>query len=239
MIMQTEVAPVKNIRLLFDAYAIVDAADSSTERMLLLSGATGTGKTTAAIHLMNETGALYVQASPAWTLTSMYRAIAHAIGVELKGRAADLEQVIVGEMGRKGRALIVDELDHLLLPGASATLRMLEALRSLHDQSGMPILLIGMDQIERKLRARQQLFRRIYQTVNFTDLDREDMRIVADALCPVPIADDWLDALHTATKGRISYVNNNIQKARHRAKSSRWPEITLAAWGGPLFHVGK
>lgn len=234
-----KVAPVKNIQRLFDAYAVVEAADSSAERMVLLNGSTGTGKTTAAIHLMNQTGALYVQASPAWTLTSMYRAIATAIGVDVRGRAADLETLIVDDMNKKGRPLIVDELDHLLLPGASTTLRMLEALRSLHDQTGMPVIMIGMDQIERKLRTREQLFRRIFQSVKFTDLDFDDMRIVADELCATPIADDWLEALHTATKGRISYVSNNIVKAAARAKSSRWEVVDLAHWGAPLFNVGK
>lgn len=237
--MKHGIALVKNIQRLLDAYAVVERADSSAERMVLLSGATGTGKTTAAIHLMNQTGALYVQATPAWTLTSMYRAIATAIGVEPKGRAADLESLIVAEMGKKGRALIIDEVDHLLLPGAATTLRMLEALRSLHDQAGMPVIMIGMDQIERKLRAREQLFRRIFQLVRFTDLDRPDVRTVAETLCPIPIADAWLDALHVATKGRISYVSNNIERAAYRAKSSRWSEITLDLWGGPLFTVGK
>ena len=237
--MNREIAAVKNIQQLFAAYAVVDGADSTAERMLLLHGPTGTGKTTAAIHLMNHTGAVYVMASPAWSLTSMYRAIAAALGIEPKGRAADLEQLITVEMAKKGRPLIIDEVDHILLPGAHATLRMLEALRSIHDQSGMPIVMIGMHQIERKLRAREQLFRRICQSVPFTDLDRDDTRVVADTLCPVPIADDWLDALHTATQGRISYVSKNILRARHRAKSSRWPEVTLDAWGGPLFAVGK
>ena len=237
--MKSRTALVKNLQRLLDAYAIVENAEPGAERMVLLNGPTGTGKSTALLHLMNQTNGIYTEASPAWTLTSMYRAIVTAIGIEPRGRNADLENAIVDEMGRHSRPLLVDEIDHILLPGATTTLRMLEALRSLHDKSGLPIIMVGMDKIEQKIRLREQLARRIFQWVTFTDLDRDDARIVADTLSDVPIADDWLDALFEKTRGRISYISHNIKKARARARSNRWAEINLAVWGGAIFIVNK
>jgi DNA transposition AAA+ family ATPase len=237
--MKTRVALVKNIQRLLDAYAIVENAEPGSERMVLLNGATGTGKSTALLHLLNQTNGIYTEASPAWTLTSMYRRIMTAIGQEPRRLNIDMEEIIIDTMGRHTRPLFIDEIDHILLPGATTTLRMLEALRSIHDKSGMPIVMVGMDKIEQKLRTREQLTRRIFQWVTFTDLDRDDARIVADTLCDVPIADDWLDALFEKTKGRISYLSHNIKKARIRARSNRWQEINLAVWGGPLFVVNK
>lgn len=235
--MKSKVALVKNIQALQDAYTSVENAELGAERIVLLHGATGTGKSTAVIHLMNRTNAIYVEASPAWTLASMYRAIVTAIGADPKGSAADLETYIVGEMGKKDRPLFIDEIDHILLPGAATALRMLEAIRSLHDKSKMPVVMIGMDRIEQKIRLREQLARRVNQWVKFLDLDRDDARIVADTLCDVPINDDWLDALFVATKGRISYITANVKKARQRARANRWSEVTLALWGGPTFQI--
>jgi hypothetical protein len=63
--------------------------------------------------------------------------------------------------------------------------------------------------------------------------------VVADTLSDIPIADDWLDALFTATKGRISYLSINIAAARRRAKASRWEVIDLSRWGTKLFVVGR
>ena len=237
--MKSKVALVKNIQRLLDAYGVVETAEAGAERMVLLHGATGTGKSTALLHLMNQTDAIYVEASPAWTLNSMYRAIVAAIGADPRGRSADLERYIVEEMGKRSRPLFVDEIDHILLPGATSTLRMLEALRSIHDKSRMPIVMVGMDRIEQKIRLREQLARRVFQWVKFTDLDRDDARTVADTLCDIPIADDWLDAVFAATKGRISYISHNIKKARVRARSNRWAEINLEAWGGNIFVVNK
>lgn len=235
--MKPKVALVKNIQALKDGYAAVENAELGSERIVLLHGATGTGKSTAVVYLMNQTNAIYVEASPAWTLTSMYRAIVSSIGLNPLGRAADMERQIIDEMLYKDRPLFIDEIDHILLPGAATALRMLEAIRSLHDKAQMPVVMIGMDKIEGKIRAREQLARRVHQWVQFTDLDLGDARIVADTLSDIPIADDWIEALFGQSKGRISKIAHNIKRARVRAKANRWDEINLARWGGPIFQI--
>lgn len=146
-----KVAPVKNVQALIAAYNAVEKREPGTDGMILLHGATGSGKTTAIGHLLNYTNAICVEASPAWSLGSMYRAILLEIGVDPKGRNADMEKFIADEMNKNRRPLFIDELDHLLLPGATTTLRMLEALRSIHDKSKMPVLMIGMDKIDQKI----------------------------------------------------------------------------------------
>ena len=234
-----KIANVKNIRAMLDAYDMVESAERGDERIVLLHGATGTGKSTALAHLLNETNGIYVEASPAWTLSSMYRDIVAAIGIEPKGRNADLERCITDEMSKKGRPLLIDEIDYLFLPGASTALRMLEVVHSLHDKAGMPVVMVGMDKIEGKIRSREQLSRRVHQWVQFNDLDREDVRIVANALCNIPINDDWLDALIEKTSGRMSYIAQNIKKARNRAQVKGWSEINLAVWGGSIFQVSQ
>lgn len=236
--MKPKVALVKNLQRLLDAFDAVEKREPGADGMILLYGATGAGKTTALTYLLNQTDAIYVEASPAWTLGSMYRAIVAEIGVEPKGHSADMERYIVDEMLTKGRPLFVDELDHLLLPGATTALRMLEALRSLHDKSHMPVVMVGMDKIEQKIKLREQLARRVFQWVKFTDLDRDDARIVADTLSDIPVADDWIDALFAATKGRISYLAHNVKAARRRAKANRWEQIDLAHWGPSVFVLG-
>lgn len=235
--MKPKVALVKNLQNLLNAYDAVEKREPGADGMILLYGATGVGKTTALGYLLNQTSAIFVEASPAWTLGSMYRAIVTEIGVEAKGRSADLERYIVDEMIKNRRPLFIDELDHLLLPGATTALRMLEALRSIHDKSKMPIVMVGMDKIEQKIKLREQLARRVFQWVKFVDLDLADARVVAETLSGIPVADDWLDALFAATQGRISYVSHNIKTAYRRAKTNRWDVIDMAHWGAPIFTV--
>ncbi|MFO1421214.1 MAG: AAA family ATPase [Candidatus Competibacteraceae bacterium] len=236
--MKSKIAMVKNLQRLLEAYEAVENRDPGADGMILLYGSTGVGKTTGLTYLLNQTDAIYIEASPAWTLGSMYRAIVAEIGVEPRGRSADLEKYIVDEMVTKTRPLFVDELDYLLMPGAKDTLRMLEALRSLHDKTRMPVVMVGMDKIEQKIKLREQLARRVFQWVKFGDLDLGDARILADTLSDIPVDERWLEALFTACKGRISYLSQNLKSARRRAKAGRWDAITLEHWGAPTFIVG-
>lgn len=243
--MKPTIAMVKNIEKLQDALDAIINRGAGVEGMCLAYGATGTGKSTALSYFVNRYHAIYVEASPSWTLTGMLGAIIRAMGVDPKLMegprltAADMEAFIVAEMMGKGRPLFIDELDHILLPGQSTTLRMLESLRSIYDKSRMPVVMVGMDKIDRKIALREQLARRIFVRVRFEDQDRGDVRQVADALCELPVADDWLDDLHTAVKGRIGYVVLNLALAERRAKGNRWDLIDRAHWKEATFITGR
>lgn len=237
--MRAKVAPVKNIARFAEALESVTDADHSSERMVLVHGATGVGKSTALAYFMNRFNAVYVEASPAWSLGSMLRAILAAMGQNARQRAADMEQQIVDELAGEGRPLFVDEMDYLFLPGQETSLRMLEALHSIHDKSRMPVVMVGMDKIDRKIKAREQIARRVFQWVEFCDLDREDARIAADALCDVYVEDDLLDALFAATQGRMGRMRLGLSQIERRAKSNGWDRITRAHWGDRPWQLGR
>lgn len=229
--MRPKIALVGNVRRFIDAYDAIEQRDIGIEGMCLVYGATGAGKTKALTYLMNQRNAIYAEASPSWTLTSMLATIVRALGAEPKGRAADMEAFIVDQMAIENRPLFIDELDHMLLPGQATTLRMLESLRSIYDKSKMPVVMVGMDKIDRKIRLREQLSRRIFQWIKFEDLNVEDARILADTCSEVRIADDWLTDAQTATQGRIGRLYAVIAHAERRAKANGWPEINKQLWG--------
>ncbi|WP_347279606.1 AAA family ATPase [Plasticicumulans sp.] len=233
--MRAETAIVKNIVRLDEAYEAVEQRDPGVEGMVLVYGATGAGKSTAIRRLQDRSNAIYTEASPSWSLQGMLRSIMFACGVDPKGRAADMEKYVVDHMMGENRPLIVDELDHLMLPGQSTTLRMLEALRSLYDKSGMPVVMVGMDKIDRKIKLREQLSRRIFQWVRFDDLDYEDIRTTADSLCEVAVADDLLDHLVRQVGARMGWIVPNLARIERRAKGNGWSEIDLAGWGDRPF----
>jgi len=237
--MKAVTAPVKNISRFSDAMEAVTTHAHRDERMVLIHGATGVGKSTALAYFMNRFNAIYVEASPAWSIGSMLRAIVLAAGHLPLRRAADMERQIVDEMMGEGRPLFIDELDYLFLPGQQTSLRMLEALHSIHDKSRMPVVMVGMDQIDRKLKLREQIARRIDQWVGFTDLDREDARTVADSLSEIAIEDDLLDRLFTETQGRMGRIRLGLAQAERFAKSKKWDRIDLDRWGNRAWNLGR
>jgi DNA transposition AAA+ family ATPase len=237
--MRAKIAAVKNIARLGDALdAVIDRSDG-TEGMVLVYGSTGVGKSTALAYYLNQYNAIYVEASPAWSLGSMLSAICLAMGHMPKGRAADLEKQITDEMMQAGRPLFIDELDHILLPGQGTSLRMLEALRSIYDKSRMPVVMSGMDKIDRKIKLREQLSRRVFQWVEFTDLDAEDVRITADTLLECHVADDLLADIVTVTQGRMGRLIPVLAQIDRRAKGNGWVEVTKALWGGKPWITGR
>jgi len=237
--MKSKIAGVKNITRLGDALDAVMTRGAGAEGMVLVYGASGVGKSTALAYYLNQFDAVYVEASPAWSLGSMYAAILGGMGIAAKGRAADMERQIVDEMSANNRPLFIDELDHVLLPGQGTTLRMLEALRSIYDKSRMPVLMCGMDKIDRKLKLREQLSRRIFQWVAFDDLDADDARVVADTLCEVGVADDLLADAFAATAGRMGRLVPVLAQIERRAKGNGWKTVDRQQWGGRPWHFGR
>lgn len=237
--MRAVVAPVKNISCLSSAMEAVTTQGHRDERMVLVHGATGVGKTTALAYFMNRFNAIYAEASPAWSIGSMLRAIVTAAGHLPKGRAADMERQIVDEMSGEGRPLFIDEMDYLFLPGQQTSLRMLETLHSIHDKSRMPVVMVGMDKIDRKLKLREQIARRIDQWVLFSDLDREDARAVADHLSEVQIENDLLDLLYAATQGRMGRIRLALAQVERLAKGKKWDRIDAERWGNRPWQLGR
>lgn len=229
--MRDRTAIVKNISTLLGSYNDTKERNSGEEGMIGVYGRTGAGKTTAIAYLINKLkndgdNPIWVEASPSWSLRSMLADICRACEIEPKGSSSDLVAMIKEQM-MTGRPLFVDEVDHMFLPGAETTLRMVEQIRALYDASKVPVVLIGMDKLRRKIRTREQLDRRITQWVEFVDLDADDIRTVANTLVEIPVADCFLDFVIEKAGSRVGWIVPALAQAERRAKGNGWPEITL------------
>ena len=232
--MRAVIAPVKNISRFSSAMEAVAANEHRDERMVLIHGATGVGKSTALAYFMNRFNAVYAEASPPGRLARCCAPSSPPPGIYPRGRAADMERQIVDEMMGEGRPLFIDEMDYLFLPGSKTSLRMLETLHSIHDKSRMPVVMVGMDKIDRKLKLREQIARRIDQWVLFSDLDRDDARAVADHLSEVHIENDLLDLLYAATQGRMGRIRLASRKSSGSPKGKNGIGSTLNAGESPM-----
>lgn len=233
--MRDKTAIVKNISALQGAINDALYRNSGEEGMVAMHGKTGSGKTTAISWLVsqlmnNDIRPIFVEASPSWSLRSMLADLCRACEIEPKGSSADMVAVVKEQM-MGGRPLIIDEVDHMFLPGQDTTLRMVEQVRALYDASKVPVVLIGMDKLRRKIKTREQLDRRITQWIEFRDLDAEDIRLVADTLVEIPVADDFLDFVIEKTGGRVGWLVPVLARAERRAKGNRWDEINMERWG--------
>lgn len=227
--MKKRLAIVKNVLSLQLAYESLASRDVGIPGMGLVHGFTGAGKTTAIAWLVNQTNSVYVRAQAAWTPTAMLGSIMRELSAQPLGSrqgSALMVAHIIEALGGASRALFVDEGDYLF-----QNLRMLETLRDIHDCAGVPVVIIGMEGIERRMTHRRQLARRISQWVQFLPADLADARTLADTVCEVDIDDDLLSVIHAEARGNVGLMTVGLARVEALAKANDWDRVCATQWG--------
>lgn len=236
--MQQKLAIVKNVLNLQTCYAALASRPGGLPGMMLVWGKSGAGKTTAVTWLANKIDAIFVRATAAWTQRAMLDQILADLEIDPpRGGSADRLVTIQGAMAESDRPLIVDEADYLMHPFGN--LKMLESLRDLHDQTGVPVILVGMEGVERKIVHRKQFSRRISHWVEFHPLDLSDARTLTDTVCEVHVIDDLLARLHGAAHGMIGDFTVGLARIEAFAKANHLDSIGLDRWGDRPFFLGN
>lgn len=232
--MRTKLAPTKNVAALQLAYEALAGRDQGVPGMGLVHGATGAGKTTAVAALVTRVQGVYVRATSSWTPASMLAKVMQELGATAMQRRADMLDFIAGRLTESQRPLFVDEADYLM--GQAA---MLDSLRDIHDLSGAPVVLIGMQGIAQRIVHRKQLAGRISHWVEFLASDLDDARVLTQTVCEVVIDDELLATLHAQAKGSMRLMTVGLARIESLAKANGWREVTADQWGNRALFLGN
>lgn len=191
------------------------------ERMGLLIGESGVGKTTAVSNLVAQTNAIYLESSANWTANSMLGDLCFELGLPLQGRARNMERQVIEKLQLTGRALFIDETNRIFeVMDSRSAMRILETLRKIHDAAKIPVWLVGLETLSHLLAHPKhvQLHSRIARKVKFVPCNLADARIVADTLCEVTIAQDLLADIHSKSDGSMRRLVVELEQAESIAK---------------------
>jgi hypothetical protein len=228
-----QIAHVKNVTML------ATAADSLCTRSIgmpgigLVWGPSGYGKSTATTWLYNRMNGIFIRAWPTWTPVSMLAALMHELSLKPLGRTAPMIDAVVRKLSEDNRPVFIDEADYL----ADKPI-LLETLRSLHDVSSAPLILIGMRDFKQRVMGRDQLRGRISEFVEFQPADMEDARLLTDEICEKDVADDLLGELHKAAAGEIRRMTVGLGRIESFAKKKNLRKVNSSEWGGRPFFLG-
>lgn len=176
--MKPVTARTKNIESALKAYMSVEqAAADGTPAMGLFSGKAGLGKTTAGAWLFAKADGVLVRCLRADTLGTFLERLAIDLGLETSCRRADMLNYIVRELALNSKAVFVDEADYL-----ADKVPVLETLRDIYDLANVPIILIGYEQLPKKIKRLPQLLSRISQHVEFQPADENDIVTMSESL---------------------------------------------------------
>ncbi|AFY60326.1 AAA family ATPase [Synechococcus sp. PCC 6312] len=231
------IAITKNLKRFQGAFGDLIGRSERIPGLGLVTGPAGTGKTVAATHICHKQNAIYVLADPFWTASSMLGAILHKLSVN-PGRVSNAEafRLAVERMRDTGRSLLVDDADFLF--DSSDRNRLVEGLRSLHDKSQQPVIMIGMEKIRSKLHRYPQVLGRMSRSVDFEYLDLEDTRAVLEVICKVSIAPDLSQVIHQRTKGALRLIVVAAETIEAEATAQGWEVVTADQWGDAVLFTG-
>lgn len=232
--MRNKLAPTKNVAALRLAYEALAGRDHGVPGMGLVHGFTGAGKTTAITELVTRVQGIYVRATSSWTPTALLAKVQQELGAAPMQRRADMLDFITERLRESQRPLFVDEADYLL-----GNAVMLDSLRDVHDLSGAPVVMIGMEGIAKRLITRKQLAGRISHWVEFLPSDLDDARVLTRTVCEVGIDDELLAMLHTQAKGSMRLMTVGLSRIEALAKANGWREVSAEQWGNRALFLGN
>jgi DNA transposition AAA+ family ATPase len=223
--MKPAMAMTKNLRRFINAVDELMNRPAGTEGCGLLWGEPGEGKTTAVAYVANLYDAVFVRAVGCWTVTSMLGELCKELGGQRMLRRADMIEWICRQLAERPRPVFIDEADYLFQQEA-----MMDAVRDIYDLSGCPVILIGMEDIARKIQNHGRFARRITQWIEFKGLDLDDTRAVAETCAECNIAPDLIKHLHTEARANIGRIIIGLTRIEKLAKMNGITQVSLEQW---------
>lgn len=161
--------------------------DKSNEvpKMGLIYGDPGLGKTQTAVWWATNNDAVYVRAQNKMTCRWLLEKIVYELGESPSRKMADLIEQCITHLRLKPQVIIIDEVDYLINRH-----RIVETLRDLHDLTGVPIVLIGMQEAKTKLGKYRHLYDRISEIIEFKPFSKDDMDVIVEELSEIKITDE-------------------------------------------------
>lgn len=233
--MRSKIVPVSNVARLSEAGAALLNRAPGMPGMGLCHGPSGYGKSTAIAWLATQQHGVYVRARATSTPSSFLELICKELHIGSRNRLAHTVDAIVDRLTETGRPLFVDEADYVI-----AQNRLADTLRDVHDLSSVPVILVGMAGIDRKISLSPQLSGRMAQWVEFQPATIADAKLLAAQLCDITVADDLVAELHARASGSVRLFVVGLGKIEQFARARGSNKVELADWPrGADFFLGS
>ena len=190
--------------------------DKSNEvpKMGLVYGDPGLGKTQTAVWWATKNDAVYVRAQNKMTNKWLLEKIVYELGESPSRKMADLIEQCISHLRLKPQVIIIDEVDYLI-----NRMKIVEALRDLHDLTGAPVVLIGMQESKTKLGKYRHLYDRISEILEFKPFSKEDVEVIVEELSEIKISDEARE-IFFEKKNRFRQIIKGIALLENLAKTN-------------------
>ena len=195
----------RNMQRFLDCVGALERRGAKEACQMLVTGEAGHGKSSAVKWYILQEGGIYLRAKADWTPNWLLTDLVTELGVQPAHRKSELYRQAREHLVKRPRPWAIDEIEHCLRDS-----RVLETIRDVADDIRTTTILIGMQDVERRLQRYPQVYGRISQICSFGRLDETDLRSLLDDLCEVPVADEALPGILAQTEGYARLVMDAI-----------------------------
>ncbi len=210
----------KNIKAFIALMDRLTKRHENMQRMGLVYGEPGLGKTNAILWWALQHNAVIVTAKNGMSTRWFLSDLVTELGETPQHIISHLFEQAVNKLIERPRVLIVDEVDYL-----TSKDRAIETIRDLHDRTGIPVLMVGMGYVDKKLSRYKHLFDRIIEIYKFTPFDEEDIQKIVQSLSEVKVTDEVLSTIKNRAN-RFRQIVKIINRIENIAETNSYKVIT-------------
>jgi DNA transposition AAA+ family ATPase len=134
---------------------------------------------------------------------------------------SDNFNIVVKKLKQKPQMIFIDEIDYLM-----NNYKTIEILRDIHDETGCPIIFIGMGLAHRKLERYKHLYDRFSEILKFETFGVNDLSQIIGQLSEIPYTPEAIEYIHTKYN-RFRQIVQLINQMETSAKDNNLAEINM------------
>ncbi len=189
-------------------------------KMGLIYGEPGLGKSQVALWLACKYDGIYLRASNLMTGRWLLEEMVKELDEIPRFLSSDNFNLVVKKLKQNPQIIFIDEIDYLM-----NNYKSIETLRDIHDETGCPIIFIGMRLAHRKLERYTHLYDRFSEVLKFETFGVNDLSQIINQLSEIPFTPDAIEYIHSKFN-RFRQIVQLINQMENFAKENNLTEIT-------------
>ena len=190
-------------------------------KMGLVYGEPGLGKSQTAMWLACKYDGIYLRASNLMTGRWLLEEMVKELDEIPRYLTSDNFNIVVKKLKQKPQVIFIDEIDYLM-----NNYKTIETLRDIHDETGCPIIFIGMGLAHRKLERYKHLYDRFSEILKFETFGVDDLSQIIGKPSEITFTRDAIEYIHKKYN-RFRQIVQLINQMETFAKDNNLAEINM------------
>lgn len=187
----------------------------------LVYGEPGLGKSQTALWLACKYDGIYLRASNLMTGRWLLEEMVKELDEIPRFLTSNNFNIVVKKLKNNPQVIFIDEIDYLM-----NNYKTIETLRDIHDETGCPIIFIGMSLVHRKLERYKHLYDRFSEIIKFETFGVNDIGLIINQLSEITFTPETIEYIHTKYN-RFRQIVQLINKMETFAKDNNLAEINM------------